>query len=88
MQLVQPQRTEGRSVMPKCSVCGRVLTGGSDTFGPIAIPLCQSHWHEAVDTGRMAIQNSDTLAASMGLPHMTVDEVEAGVMMLALGDDL
>lgn len=32
-----------------CIVCGKRLTGGTDTFGEIALPMCQICWLELTD---------------------------------------
>jgi hypothetical protein len=69
--------------MTECLVCHKALTGGCDTFGDRNLTLCQSHWYEAMLVGEQELRQSNEIAASVGLPPMEMNVLEAGLMALA-----
>ena len=74
--------------MNTCTICGTPLSGGCDTFGLPAAPVCQAHWYAVIEAGREAVDGQAAVAREVGLPIVDMDEVEAGTMMLAVGDEL
>jgi hypothetical protein len=74
--------------MTSCVVCHTPLSGGCDTFGLPDAPLCLRDWYAAIAEGKAAVDSANETARSMGLPPMDVDELTAGTMMLAIGEEL
>ncbi len=71
-----------------CIVCGTQLTGGSDTFGLPNAPVCLQDWYAVIKVGREAVDDSNEVAREVGLPEVDMDIVEAGTMVLAIGEEL